>query len=392
MHKPFSVSVSDVTSGDVISQANTGIDIEGSGQATLIGNTMTDDSVGIDDESTGAVTSTGDTIGGTSATDITTTGVKVGHDDSMSIDADELGFTVTGIDDDGTIHITNTTISDSTTGVNVQSGGSATVIGTTISNGGTGIDSSGSVTVKGGRVIGMTSGGGNKGDGIEIDDGSATIGGSNAGDGVDIESNVTGIDTDGNGGLDRVSIVGNTISNNATGVLIENGAGVDLSGNTINISADQIGIDDQSTGSVTSTSDILDGTQSHDAQTTAVRVGRRGSMSLSADELGFIVTGIDDDGTIHITNTTVSNATTGVLAESDATSVRIDGGSSLSDDTTGIEVAGGTVTVDHTAISGSTTGVLVDAGQSVTIQNSSTISGATTGVDIEGGMPPSTTA
>ena len=118
MHKPFSTTVLDVTSGDTISDANTGIGIEidGSGLANLVGNMLTNDSVGINDQSTETVTSTGDTISNAG------TGVVVGADASAII--------------------TNANISD----------------------GGTGIQSSGSRDgEKKGKVIGMTSGGGNIG-------------------------------------------------------------------------------------------------------------------------------------------------------------------------------------------------------------------------------------
>ena len=327
--------------GNTFTNDGTAVDVEGDGSAVLVGNTITGGAgdIGIDDSSSGAVDSTDDTIEGASG-DFMLTGQRMHKPFASATDTitgDTIEFAQTGIDDEGN----SITVSRSNIGNNI-----------------TGI----SITKE-----------------------------------VDSTSPKFAIGATGTGN-------GNTFTDNSTGIEISDVAGGDLNGdgipdftdNTITGGTGDIGIDDNSTGPVTSTGDSFSG-DSTGALSTGVRA-RKGSISMTADEFAAFITGVEVDGgnAVTVDSSTIGgngglggaggNATGGarvlyVLGGA----ATVQNGTEMIDNTTGIEVAGGTVTVDGSSISGGTTGILVDAGQSATMQNGSSISGAATGVDIEGG-------
>ncbi len=356
MHKPITITSGvDLISGDTISNALTGIDASCS--ASISSCTITNVDTGISD-----ISSSVPIIDSITASSNTITAKSVGlyiSGVSGSLQNNKV-FVVGGLDGSGDgIDLTNVGSSGSPI---TLSDNQVSFTGTTTSTG-SGVDledTNGAVyaTIDSIEVHSFQFG---IGRGISSPTGASadrvTLSNSN------IHDNSVGVqDTDGNGGLDRLTLTDNAISNNTTGVSLSGNIAAVLNGNTV--IGGLTGINDESSGLVTSTGDSIFGSSATHPLTAAVRVGHKGSMSMSADTLDFAVTGIDDDGTIHITSTTISDATTGIRSDSDVTTivVTVSGSSIIERCDTGLEIAGGTVTLDGTTVSDCITGVLVDGG------------------------------
>ncbi len=402
-----------------------GLEVTGSGQATLSGNSFINNSTAIYMNSSALLSSTSDTISGS------LTGIDVASGGSIQVAGDTLNQ------------------SGGSNGINVESGGMATIenngtTATLIENGDIGILSAGALTVEqasgsasGQAALNVTnnntafdiSGGtahvhatgmtGNHKDVMEITAGSVAV---DQGSTISVASGFDGINisggrvtvggdsgttdttispaTSGTGtgiavsGMATATIDANVaISNLATGVSVSGQGVADITGAALTDNA--VGVDVAAT---TASATISGGTISDDHPANgAVGVLSAGTLlfesgasvtgmtaSSGSNGYGIEVTG----GSATVDGSSVGNAsgggnTTGIYVSGGTLSVQH--GATLTDNVTGLEVHGGSVTVTDsgTSISGGTTGVQVDSGASITIEDGATVSGAATGVDVK---------
>ncbi len=389
-----------------ITGAATGVQVDSGGTADVLDGSITDAGIGI--ASAGSLTTSGNTISGS-----TQYGIEIESGGAANIGSQAMNQNTIGLRVDsgaGSVDLTDDEFSDNSTQAIDAEGGTITISGGTISNSdlastgggvisyvGTGVlIDGGSVTVTstnvsdvyiaidepGVAVSSLIVGDGTGGDGdtfsndttsISVAGGSASIDDNQFTDdgvgiavtnqgvstGIAISNNTFAGDTIAAVQIDDgdATVSANTMTGNAIGIDVDGDGNPDLTDNTIAGGSGEVGISDSSSGIVSSTGDTVGGSSGTDMEDAVLYVRKsgagRGSIDLTADELGFAVTGIDIDGeaartygtaientsvAINITDEGTTGAQSLTLGEDSALI-----GDTISDNTTGLVVDSGSV-------------------------------------------------